>query len=164
MEFRCHTCDEIHEGLPHIGSDYPDAYFDVPEAERAQRVLITSDLCRIDGEDFFVRGVIEIHVHGLDEPFGFGVWVSQKKENFQTYVENYESDTIGPFFGWLANDLSCYREGTILLKTMAHFRGNKTRPFIEVEPTDHPLAVDQAEGISLERAWELVHRWLKPNR
>jgi len=160
MGFRCHTCDEIHEGLPHIGSDYPDPYFDVPEGERERRVFVTSDLCSIDDEDFFIRGVIEICVHGLENPFGFGVWVSQKKENFQTYVENFESDAIGPFFGWLSTNLLCYPNGTILLKTMAHFRGEKARPFIEVEPTDHPLAVDQVKGISLERAWELVHHYM----
>ena len=28
-----------------------------------------------------------------------------------------------------------------------------------VEPTDHPLSIDQRNGISLERAWELVHHY-----
>lgn len=44
-----------------------------------------------------------------------------------------------------------------MLKTMAHFRTNGLRPWIEVEPTDHPLAVDQCEGIRLAKAWEIVH-------
>src|SRR5688572_10338693 len=101
MSFQCHTCSETHDGLPHMGCDYPDPYFDVPEEERQRRVFIDSDLCSIDDEQFFIRGVIEIHVHGEDDPFGFGVWVSQKKENFQTYKENFESEEIGPFFGWL---------------------------------------------------------------
>jgi hypothetical protein len=160
MSFKCHTCGETHEGLPHIGADYPDPYFDVPEAERDRRVIITTDLCSIDDEQFFIRGVIDIHVHGEDLPFGFGVWVSQKKENFQTYVDNFESDQIGPFFGWLSTRLSCYDEDTFCLKTMAHFRGAKTRPLIEVEPTNHPLAIDQEKGMSLERAWELVHHYM----
>lgn len=160
MSFRCQTCDEIHEGLPDIGADYPDSYYDVPEDEREKRIFITSDLCSIDNEDFFIRGVIQIDVHGQDNDFGFGVWVSQKKENFQIYVDNFESDQIGPFFGWLNTRLSCYDEDTLALKTMAHFRGAKTRPYIEVEPTDHPLAIDQRDGISLERAWELVHHYM----
>ena len=160
MSFKCHTCDETHEGLPHIGFDYPDPYFDIPEEERDQRVFLTSDLCSIDDEDFFIRGVIEIHVHGEDHPFGFGVWVSQKKENFQTYQDNFETDEIGPFFGWLSNRLGCYDEDTTCLKTMAHFRSDGQRPFIEVESTDHPLAIDQHNGITLERAWELVHHYM----
>jgi hypothetical protein len=81
MSFQCHTCGETHEGLPDIGSDYPDPYYAIPEDERERRVFVTSDLCSIDDEDYFIRGVIEIHVHDLDRPFGFGVWVSQKKEN-----------------------------------------------------------------------------------
>ena len=158
MSFRCHTCGETHDSLPHIGVDYPDPYYALSEEERTQ-AFITTDLCSID-EDYFIHGVIEIHVHGEGEPFGIGVWVSQKKENFQTYFDNLDSDAIGPFFGWLSNDLKCYAEGTILLKTMAHFRGKGIRPFIEVEPTDHPLALDQRNGITLERAWELVHYYM----
>lgn len=150
MSFQCHTCGETHEGLPDIEADYPDPYYDVPEDERERRVYVTSDLCSIDDEDFFIRGVIQIHVHHLEHPFGFGVWASQKKENYQTYVDNFDSDQIGPFFGWLSTRLSCYEEDTFCLKTMVHFKGGKQRPYIEVEPTDHQLAVDQRDGISLE--------------
>lgn len=160
MAYRCSTCEELHDDLPHIGADFPDPYFDVPEDERERRVFITTDLCSIDDEEFFIRGVIEIHVHGEEHPFGFGVWISQKKENFETYRDNFNSDEIGPFFGWLSTSLTCYSEDTFCLKTMAHFRGGKTRPFIEVEPTEHPLAVDQQNGISIERAWELVHHFM----
>ncbi|MCC6328201.1 MAG: DUF2199 domain-containing protein [Acidobacteria bacterium] len=160
MSFKCYSCGKKHEGLPDIGAEYPDPYFDVPENERVNRVIVTSDLCSIDDEEFFIRGVIEIHVHGQDARFGLGVWVSLKKENFQCYVDNFDTDEIGPFFGWLSNRLECYADDTFSLKTMTHFRGGKTRPFIEVEPTDHPLAVDQREGISIERAWELVHHYM----
>jgi hypothetical protein len=37
-----------------------------------------------------------------------------------------------------------------------HLRGGGIRPFIELEPTDHPLAIEQREGISLERVKELA--------
>ena len=33
------------------------------------------------------------------------------------------------------------------------------RPAIRVEPTDHPLAVDQRNGITLDKAWDIVHRY-----
>ena len=32
---------------------------------------------------------------------------------------------------------------------------------IELEPTAHPLAVDQREGITLEKAWAIVHFYMK---
>jgi hypothetical protein len=160
MSYQCSTCGELHEGLPDIGMDYPDHYWDVPEGERAERVELTSDTCIIDNKDFFIRGVIEIPVHDYPENFGFGVWISQKKENFYTYLENFDSSDIGPFFGWLCSNIAYYTKETLLLKTMAHFRGEGQRPNIEIEPTNHPLAVDQREGISLEKAWEIVHFYM----
>jgi hypothetical protein len=38
---------------------------------------------------------------------------------------------------------------------MLHLRDDGMRPYIELEPTDHPLAVEQREGISPERVAEL---------
>jgi hypothetical protein len=40
---------------------------------------------------------------------------------------------------------------------MAHFRSGGLRPQIELEPTDHPFAIDQRNGITLEKAWEIAH-------
>lgn len=159
MSFRCSVCGELHDDLPDIGWDRPDQWWDVPEEERDERIELTPDTCVIDGEDFFIRGVIEIPIHDRPEPFGFGVWVSQKRENFQTYLDNWDSSEIGPFFGWLCTRISWYEEDTLLLKTRAHFRGERLRPSIEVAPGEHPLAVDQREGISLAEAWEIVHHY-----
>jgi hypothetical protein len=63
--------------------------------------------------------------------------------------------------GWLSTDIHWYApHPTLRLKTMAHFRGNGLRPVIRLEPaSDHPLAVDQRNGITLDRAWEIVHHY-----
>jgi hypothetical protein len=147
----------VHHDLPDLGAQYPDVWYSIPEAERPSRLELTSDTCIVDGETYLIRGVIEIPLTDEPEVFGFGVWVSQKKENFYTYLANYESDQIGPFFGWLCTSIRYYEGGTEHFKTMAHFRSGKLRPKIVVEPTDHPLAIDQREGISLAKAWEIVH-------
>lgn len=157
MGYRCSVCGKIHEGLPDVGFDRPYYAFTVPEAERAGRVRLDADFCAIDGEDFFIRGVIEIPVLGYEEGFAFGVWVSQKEENFRRYRARPGADDLGPTFGWLSNEIAFYEAPTLTLKTRVHFRGGTLRPAIELEPTDHPLAVDQREGISLERAWQIVH-------
>jgi hypothetical protein len=64
-------------------------------------------------------------------------------------------------FGWLSTSLPLYPE-TLCLKTNAHTRPLGHRPFIELEPTDHPLAVEQREGITRARVREiaevLLHR------
>jgi len=140
--------------------DRPDYYWQVPEDEVDKRIELTPDTCVIDDEDFFIRGVIEIPVLNYPETFGFGVWVSQKRENFYTYLDNYDSAEIGPFFGWLSNRINYYEEETLSLKTKAHFRRGDLRPSIEVEPTEHQLSLDQRNGIALEKAWEIVHHYL----
>ena len=47
---------------------------------------------------------------------------------------------------------------------MAHFIGNGGRPRIEIDPTvEHPLAIDQREGITLTKAWEIAHFYVDIN-
>lgn len=130
MQYVCSVCGKIHDELPDIGAAKPDPYFDVPEQERETRIVLTPDTCVIDEETFFIRGVIEIPIHDYPERFGFGVWVSQKKENFLTYRSNPNSSEIGPFFGWLSTRVHYYPEDTQSLKTRAHFRGDNLRPYI----------------------------------
>src|ERR1044072_943806 len=160
MSYRCSNCGELHDDLPDIGMDKPDYYWTVPEEERDELIEFTPDTCVIDNEDFFIRGVIEIPILDYPHTFGFGVWVSQKRENFYTYLNNYDSSEIGPFFGWLSTRIAYYEEDTLSLKTMAHFRSGGERPRIELELTEHQLTIDQSDGITLEKAWEIVHYYL----
>ena len=155
MSFNCTTCGEQHSDLPHIGFDAPLQWCD--ELAHDPRSLLTSDLCIIEERDYFVHGVIEIPVHDYEQGFGWGVWVSHKKENFEIYRANFESAEIGPFFGWLCNEIAYYSRPTGNLKTMAHYQGGKLRPRILVEPSDHPLYLQQRDGISFDEAWKIVH-------
>jgi len=41
------------------------------------------------------------------------------------------------------------------LKCKVHLRDDGIRPLIELEPTKHPLALEQQEGISMERVAEI---------
>ena len=157
MRFKCSICQENHEGLPDYGYRWPDHYFDVPETERKERVVGDEDMCSIDNEMFFIRGVIQIPVVDYERKFGIGVWVSQKRENFETYAEKPDTDQIGPFFGWLCNTISFYHPETQSIKTMAHFRGNRLRPLISIEKSDHQLYKDWSEGITLAKAFEYIH-------
>jgi hypothetical protein len=112
--------------LPHVGFAAPFHWADV--LAKDTNSLLTEDLCIIEGRDFFVRGIIEIPVRDYEHDFGWGVWVSHKKENFEIYRENSDSATIGPFFGWLCTKIDYYRGSTLELKTMAHYRGDGLRP------------------------------------
>ena len=41
------------------------------------------------------------------------------------------------------------------LKTRVHLRDHGERPRIELEPTDHPLAIEQRHGITVDRVAEI---------
>ncbi|GAB5404914.1 MAG: DUF2199 domain-containing protein [Aureliella sp.] len=134
-------------------------YWDIPEDRRESDVLLTSDSCVIADRFFFVHGCLEIPIHATEREFVWGVWVSLSEENFMKWQDCYEAELrsdIGPFFGWLCNELRMY-PSTLNLKTMVYLRNNGIRPRIELEQTDHPLSQEQHGGISVERALELVH-------
>jgi hypothetical protein len=156
--FTCAVCGEAHTGLPHIGSAAPYQWSD--EFAKDPDSLLTTDLCIIEGRDFFVHGVIEIPVHDYEQEFGWGVWVSHKQENFEIYREHFDTADIGPFFGWLCTAINYYSKDTMLLKTTAHYRGEGLRPRIVLEKSAHPLYRQQRDGISLAKAWEMVHHYM----
>ena len=160
MTYTCTCCGEIHENLPDLVFDRPTLAAAIPAEEFADRAQLDEDLCIVDEEHYFIRGVLRVPIHEHEEDLGFGVWVSQKKENFETYVDNFDSTDIGPFFGWLSNEFMYGGQSTISLKTMAHFQSEGFRPLIELEDTDHPLSVAQREGISLDDAWTFAHEYL----
>ena len=157
FRFHCSSCGQVHEGMPSFGAEAPLNYYAVPKEERERRCSLGSDDCVIDEEHFFVRGCIEVPVHGESEPLVWGVWVSLSRHNFKTWAESYQEakrSHIGPFFGWLNAWIKPYPE-TMNLKTQVHLRDNGMRPYIELEPTDHPLAVEQRSGISVHRVAEI---------
>ena len=157
FRFKCRTCDEWHEGVPHIAAHAPLYYYAIPEAQRSARCELTADTCIVDREFFFVRGVIEVPVEGLDETFGWGVWVSLSEAHFEEYRSHFEDPRrsgLGPYFGWLSAAIAGYPD-TENLKTQVHPRGPGIRPLIELAPTDHPLAAEQRNGIDQARLTEI---------
>ena len=157
--FHCKTCGQTHDGFPSFCHDRPTAYWDVPDDKRESDVFLTSDSCVIADRLFFVRGVLEIPIKGIEEAFTYGVWVSLSEENFIIWEDNYEVEKrshIGPFFGWFCSLLPIYPD-TLHLKSMVYLRDDEIRPRIVLEQTEHPLSIEQHEGISVERALEIVH-------
>jgi hypothetical protein len=164
FRFECATCGSVHEGIPSFGWEYPAQYLAIPEAERATRATLSDDACVIDDEWFFVRGCLEIPVHGYHEPLSFGVWLSLSRASFARYAQMF--DEVGRasgarFFGWLCTAIPGYPD-TQLLKTMVQVRAWPTRPYVELERTDHPLAIEQREGVSPWRVQQLVERIMHP--
>lgn len=162
MRYTCATCGEVHDDIPSLAAAAPLYYYSIPEPERAVRCELDSDTCVIDGEFFFVRGCIEVPILGEAEPFVWGVWVSLSRVSFDLFRKLFEEDhrsEEGPFFGWLSAALKGYPD-TENLKTKVYLRDNGLRPFIELEPTEHPLSVEQRAGLTLERVGEILSLYL----
>ena len=157
--FKCSACDEWHDELPmSFGANAPYWYDVIAPEERKRRAELSSDQCVIDGEHYFVRGVLEIPIIDGDESFTWGVWVSLSEKNFERMSESWEMlgrEREPPYFGWLSTALPCYPD-TLNLKTHVHTRPVGERPSIELEPTEHPLAIEQRNGITMARVKEIA--------
>lgn len=153
MRFHCATCGGQHDGMPSYGWDYPAHYLAIAENERSARCILTTDTCVIDDQAFYVRGCLEISVIGTEQVFSWGVWTSLSEANFRIYQDLFDQDhrsEQGPFFGWFAVSIPLYPD-TLHLKSHVHLRDHGIRPYVELEPTHHPLAVEQRNGITMGR-------------
>lgn len=157
--YKCRRCSDYHDELPlHYGAHAPIYYFVIPEEERQRRCLLSSDQCIIDDQHFFIVGNLELPIIGSDEKFSWDVWVSLSEANFERASELWEQtgrESEPPYFGWLSTSLPVYPD-TVNLKTLVYTRPVGLRPYIELERTDHPLTVEQREGITWERVQEIA--------
>jgi len=160
----CHSCGETHRGVFDIAYDKPSIWLD--SGTRASNSDLSSfstnflsdDFCIVEREHYFVRCVLELAIsHTKGGLFVFGVWSSLSEANFAVYVNSFsrnDQSVLGPWFGWFSNRLPGDPD-TLNLKCQVHPRNDRRRPFIELEPTDHPLACDQRNGISIDRLIEI---------
>src|SRR5689334_1484606 len=106
--FRCATCGVWHEGVPlDFGADLPD--LGIPAEQRPQRLWTDGDFCVVDGREYFIRGCLEIPVHGGPGPLVYGVWTSLSEKSFRRARELGRGPVPQdepPWFGWFANRLS----------------------------------------------------------
>lgn len=117
------------------------------------------------GEHFFVRGrlVIPVTDAAPGTEFDWGAWVSLSRDNFARSRSLWTTagrEREEPYFGWLSTDLPLYQPSTLSLKTRVRTQPVGQRPLVELEPIDHPLAVEQRTGITLARVQEIAETLL----
>jgi hypothetical protein len=160
----CAECGESHRGILDLGAARPDQWQDSAPALPNSAVAgsshcLTGDFCILQGQHYFVRCLLSLPLIGnaRGEQFSFGVWSSLSPKNFQIYLDTFddgEQGSLGPWFGWFSNRLAGY-PNTLNLKCRVHPQGGRQRPWIELEPTGHPLAVESREGVTYERLLEI---------
>jgi len=159
----CATCGKSHEGLAlEFGPEAPDPWFNIPELDRFKRASLSRERCVLDSKHCFVRGCIDLPILGSEDFFTWLVWVSLSNANFERtsgLMETRGRESEPPYFGWLSTRLPGYPD-TWLLKTNVYTNPVGVLPSVVLEPNGHPLAVEQQDGITRERARELVGRAL----
>ena len=162
--FVCSGCGEHHPEMPLAFRSPAPVNWLSEDLEGDPDSELGSDQCVIRGEEFYVLGLIQVPVREDDRVFEWGVWVSLSRENFARSTEVWTREgreSEPPVFGWLSTDLPTYVPTTVNLKTMVHTREVGRRPLVELEPTDHPLAIEQRNGITTDtlerRVAHLLH-------
>ena len=162
--FVCGGCGQRHEGLPFGYGSAAPAYWHEGLAG-ADRSVLEDEICVIQGQHYFVRARLVIPVLDADEDFEWGVWVSLSGENFRRMAELWSTagrEREPAYFGWLSTELPAYPLATLNLKTHVHTEPVGTRPHVILEPTDHPLAVEQRTGITVHRVHEIAELLSRP--
>jgi hypothetical protein len=166
FEFTCSICGEVHAGAPAFAIDLPaDALFLTP-SERDERVEASPELCIIRPDDhdpegealYFIRATLALPIQGSRRPFMWTLWVAQTEECFYDHAETLGESRAGvTATGMLSVALPLYDDSAgdeplaELPCTVAWWAAGK-RPVITLGDGDHPLIVDQQEGMSEERA------------
>jgi hypothetical protein len=159
----CPNCGVRHAGVFDLACEKPH-YWEGSAEKRPNTdvwktdTVLTQDFCVFEGRDYFVRCVLPLPIIGQpDTSFCFGIWSTLAKENFELYVKTFDGARqrhLGPWFGWFANRLDGYPD-TLNLKCRVHLRDGQQRPEVELPPSGHPLAIEQREGITLDRLLDL---------
>ena len=110
----CRCCGVAHGGLFDLSVGQPDYWLDRDGDDRS---MLTDDVCVVDGEHCFVRCVAPLPIIGGGGlTFGFGVWSTLSRANFETYVQTADDGRrqggLGSWFGWFSNQLKGYPDTT----------------------------------------------------
>ena len=127
--------------------------------------MITPDQCVIDDRDFYLRGRIPVPIVGHDTPFVWGVWAEVGPKSFLRANELWNvpgRESEVPFPGWLDTELLLYGDTVnLLLSVQTQVVGR--RPHFIVTNPDHPLALEQRNGITMRRVKEIAERIMHPS-
>lgn len=160
LSYTCSRCGQTHSGSPSFGFDEPWHHAALEPQQRAAQSRINADFCIISGPDGrtdrFVRTVLELPIHGVDQPLTWGVWVSLSENSFEHYSQTFDAPAPGTsYFGWFSNRLPGYPE-TLAVPADVAVRAAGLRPLLTLHRQhQHPLVNDQHRGLSAERAREI---------
>ncbi len=163
--YYCGICGQWHEGMP------MDIAFKGPEprlldsAKEAGQEIESSSEWYVVGGTGFIRAILNVPVvdalAGSAQRFCWGVWVLVSGQDFhRIFMETWETGMPDdePFpVGYLGNELAGY-PSTLFLAVDVDARSATQRPSVYVRDTEHPLAIDQRNGITMAQVQQIHER------
>jgi hypothetical protein len=166
LTFKCATCDEVHVGPFDLACHRPEQWQGGDEyapnsVVQSSAHFLSEDFCVLEGRHYFVRCVLELPIIGRPgERFAYGVWSTLSRENFQLYVESFDTgfDEEGEsWFGWFSNRLTGYPD-TLNLKCDVFPQPGRQRPCVRLRDSEHLLAIEARQGVTLDRLLEIYRK------
>ena len=153
FRFLCSSCGEWHDELPDLAFRAPVYWNEAAALANPADHRLGDDLC-IVGDDRFIRCILLVPIRAYARRLGWGVWVTQSQENFELYEGSVAVPELVTF-GYLANRLPLYPD-TLNMAVQTHWTTDGKRPWVELEPSEHPLYCDWLHGITADRAIKLA--------
>jgi hypothetical protein len=158
-QWTCSSCEQIHSGLFDLAFFCPAAWTEEEAYEPNANVrfdgnFLSEDFCVINGENFIIRCVLTIPIHGLDQRLGFGVWSTLSRANFEAYLEEFDDGHQGKgveWTGWFMNRIKEFGE-TYAKPCWVYPQKDRQRPHIFIADEECELGRAQRDGISAKRA------------
>jgi hypothetical protein len=157
-EVICSVCGKTHSpDESELSFDLPDEIFEFSEEERTQRCTIGDDVCAIDRERFFIRGLLPLPVIGRTQVYRIGMWAEVSVEVYRRIYQlwsdpNQADEPHLP--GAVANQLPLQSQNMRALPISIKLTGPKSRPDFFVQTQEHRLYREQMNGIDEHRALE----------
>jgi len=160
MGYRCATCGAWHAERPTAFlAEMPAVARRVPAEEFEGRVELSSDQCIVDGKHFFILGNLDLRVNGSGETIRWTVWSSLSEVSFSRACDLWDQagrESEPPYFGWLSTFIPGY-EDPKGVGLAVHTEPVGSRPRLEVLEGPHRVFAEQRNGITPQRADELIH-------
>lgn len=158
---KCPCCNEdIDARQMDLAFGLPDVIFALTDEQREVRAKIHSDLCSIDDQRYFIRGVVYVPVTGLGSNFGWGVWAEVSKDTFFKYYSLYDKDGSEEpaSAGVLANTPPGYDACEQALEI--RFGPSDKRPVFIPMQSDNEFYHEYAHGLPIEKWHTIISRYM----
>jgi hypothetical protein len=165
-EIVCQCCGEAHSIEEAEGSfALPDDAACIGRIGRLFRVRANRAFCSLDRKRFFVRGLLSFPIREHNDEYCWGTWVEIDSSTFKLLRQNWDLDTRvnqTSCPGFLSNSIPPLGR-TVGVPVSVTVQPIGTAPRIEVIDKSHPIAKEQSDGISMQRAVGFNHWVLHSN-